>query len=118
MSSLRPLFSEGKYTYIYRYSAIDFTLIRVLLMWVYNDPRKLQALRIVSWEHDWKLDQSASETHVFDHQRHNSSGFFYSVPLSRLRFSGWGHVKCPTGTNPDLINDRVVSPVVGSVVGS
>ena len=50
-------------------------------MWLDNDPRKLQALRIVSWEHDWKLDQSASETQVFDHQRGISTGPFYSVPI-------------------------------------
>jgi hypothetical protein len=50
-------------------------------MWLDNDPRKFQALRIVSWEHDWKLDQSASETHVFDHQRSSASNSFCSVPL-------------------------------------
>ena len=50
-------------------------------MWLDNDPRKLQALRIVSWEHDWKLDQSASETQVFDHQRGISTGPFTVGPI-------------------------------------
>ena len=50
-------------------------------MWAYNHPRELHAWRIVSWEHDWKLDQSASETQVFDHQRGISTGPFYSVPI-------------------------------------
>ena len=57
-------------------------------MWLDNDPRKFQALRIVSWEHDWKLDQTASETHVFDHQRGDSSDLFCGALLRCLRFSG------------------------------